>query len=82
MTQEEFDDRVLTIANTGVDRMVIIAAMRRQGDPKARELEEDMMLFSNVMNSLQNYDITSTLLSANDIDYLFELATLVLQTKP
>jgi hypothetical protein len=82
MTQSEFDGIVLTIANKEVDRMVIVTALRRQGDPKAREMEESQMMLSNIISSLRDYDITSTLLSQDDIDYMIELATIVTQTKP
>ena len=82
MTQEELDDIVLSLADKGVDRAVTVAALRRQGDPKAGELEESQIMFSNVMNSLRDYDIDSTLLSQDDINYCIELATIITQTKP
>lgn len=82
MSQIELDEIVLTIANKEVDRMVIIAALRRQGDPKAREMEESQMMLSNLISALRDYDITSTLLSQDDINYMIELATIITQTKP
>lgn len=82
MTQTEFDDIVLTIANKEVNRCMVVASLRRQDDSKAREMEESQLMLSNILSALKNYDITSTLLSTNDIDYLIELATIITQTKP
>lgn len=82
MTQTELDNIVLTIADKEVDRMVNVAALRRQRDPKAREMEESQMMLVNLTSSLRDYDITSTLLSQEDIDYMIELATIITQTKP
>lgn len=82
MTQTELDNIILTIADKGVNRGIVTAALRRQGDPKAREMEESQIMLSNVLSSLKNYDVDSTLLSSADIDYLIELATIITQTKP
>lgn len=82
MTQETFDEIVLTIADKQINRCMVVASLRKQGDPKARELFESQMMLSNILSSLKNYDVTSTLLSTDDIDYLIELATIITQTKP
>jgi hypothetical protein len=72
----------IAFANKEVDRCMIVAALRRQGDPKAREMEEQQLMLGNVLYALRDYDITSDLLSTDDIEYLFELATIITQTKP
>jgi len=61
---------------------MVVAALRRQGDPKAREMEEQQLMLGNVLYALRDYDVTSDLLSTDDIEYLFELATIITQTKP
>jgi len=75
MTQSDFDDLVLAIADKHVLRMGTIADLRMQGDPSAKRLEEEQMLMHNVLTALQDYDVTSDLLSEADIEYLEELAT-------
>lgn len=82
MTQTELDNIVLAIADKEVDRMVLVASLRRQGDPKAREMEESQLMLSNLVSALRDYDITSTLLSQDNLDYMIELATIITQTKP
>lgn len=75
MTQNEFDDTVLAIASKHLDIMVITADLRRQGDPAAHRLEEEQMMVQNVISALKDYDVTSDVLSDDDINYLIELAT-------
>lgn len=82
MTQQAFDDKILAVAQKGVDMAAHIADLRRQGDPAARRLEEEYMMLQNCLTSLKDYDITSDLLSDDDIKYVFELSTSILQTCP
>jgi hypothetical protein len=82
MNQVEFDNAVLAFTQRGVDLMYITAKMKRQGDPDVRRLEQEYMFLQNVVSALRDYDITSDLLSTANIDYLFELATNVLQRCP
>lgn len=82
MNQSEFDDKVLAVAQKGVVMAAHIADLRRQGDPDARRLEEEYIMLQNCLTSLKDYDITSDLLSDDDIKYVFELSTSILQTCP
>lgn len=82
MTQEELDNKVLAIAEKEIDLAVIIADLRRQGDPLASRLEEQGMVLNNVLSSLKDYDITSGIITDAEIDYLLELATITTQTYP
>jgi hypothetical protein len=82
MNQLEFDNGVLAVAGKHIDIMTITADLRRQGDPESRRLEEEQIFVQNVLSALQDYDVTSDLLSDDDISYLFELATGALQTCP
>ena len=82
MTQDEFDDIVTAIADRHVTIMGITANLRIQGDPQARRMEEEQMLMQNVLSALQDYDVTSDLLSESDIHYLQELATSASMTLP
>jgi hypothetical protein len=82
MTQSEFDDKVLAIAEREINLAAIIADLRRQGDPLASTLEDQGMILNNVLSALKNYDITSGILTDPQIDFLFELATITTQTYP
>lgn len=82
MTQEAFDDVVIAIADRHVTMMGITADLRIQGDSQARRMEEEQMLMQNVLTALQDYDVTSDLLSESDIHYLQELATGASMTLP
>ena len=82
MTQAILDAKVLAVAAKGVDMMYISASLRRQGDPAAARLEEEYMFLQNVLYAVRDYDVTSDLLTADDINYLFELATNVVQSHP
>jgi hypothetical protein len=82
MTQSEFDDKVLAIAEREINLAAIIADLRRQGDPLSSKLEDQGMILNNVLSALKNYDITSGILTGPQIDFLFELATITTQTYP
>ena len=82
MTQTDFDNTVLSIASSHLDMMVITADLRRQGDPGAHRLEEEQMLVQNVISALKDYDVTSDVLSDEDVNYLIELATGACLTAP
>ena len=74
--QEIFDADVLDLAGRGVDTMYKTVAYRRQGDPYARQLEEEYMMLRNVLDALSDYDVDSDVLDADDIKYLNELGEL------
>jgi hypothetical protein len=82
MTQTEFDNKVIAIAQKEIDLMATVVDLRRQSDPLSATLEERQMVLNNVLYALKDYDITSGILSDAEIDYLFELATLTVQTTP
>jgi len=75
MTQETFDDKVIAIASQHVTRMGIVADLRMQGDSQAQRLEQEQMFLQNVLSALQDYDITSEILTDDEIEYLHELAS-------
>jgi hypothetical protein len=82
-TQSEFDNIVLEFSKKGVDFMSFTCDLHRQGDPDAKRLEEEYMFLQNVLSALRDYDVdVTTVLSTDDINYLFELATNVLQRSP
>ena len=82
MTQAEFDNKVMAIAEKEINLMATIVDLRRQGDPLSTSLEERQMMLNNVLCALKDYDITSGIISDSEIEYLFELATITGQTIP
>jgi hypothetical protein len=75
MTQDELDDIVVALADRHVDVMVKACDLRRQGDPEARRIEEEQMLVQNCLSALKDYDVTSDVLTEDDIAYNIELIT-------
>jgi len=82
MTQAEFDDTVLGIANHEVRLAYAVCQMRRQNDPDCNRREEELMMLQNIIYGLRNYDITSDILTDAEISYYYELATNVVQNCP
>jgi hypothetical protein len=82
MTQEELDGLVICIATKGVYYAETTCDFRRQSDPDSLRRETEYIMLRNIITALQNYDITSEILSEDDISYLFELAILILEKCP
>ena len=82
MTQAEFDNKIMAIAEKEINLMATIVDLRRQGDPLSLALEERQMMLNNVLGALKDYDITSGIISDSELEYLFELATITGQTTP
>lgn len=81
-TQSEFDNAVLGIAEYQVELASVAATMRANGDPEAWEREEQNMMLMNILDSLKFYDVDSTVLSSDDIVYMYELATQLIENCP
>ena len=82
MTQDEFDNTVLGIADNEVRMTYVTCQLRRQNDPDCNRREEELMMLQNVLNGLRNYDITSGILTDDQINYYYELATSIVQNCP
>jgi len=82
MTQTEFDNAVLSIAEHEVRVAYAACQLRRQNDPDHNRIEEELMMLQNVLNGLRNYDISSDILTDAEIAYYFELSTQVIQNCP
>ncbi len=78
-TQEEYDRLIQSIATYEVRMADKVAALRSQRDPDAFRREEELMLLQNVLFTLNHYDITSGILTEQEIDKCHELATIVVQ---
>jgi len=81
-TQTEYDNIVLGIADHEVRITDVLVAMKRQDDPDSWRLENELMMLQNVLHALKHYDVDADFLSDDDIYYLHELATLVVQNCP
>lgn len=82
MTQNEFDNKVLSIAEKEINMVSSIADLRRQGDPVSLKLETNQIFLQNILSALRDYDVDAEILTDSEMDYLFELATCVTQTCP
>lgn len=82
LTQVQYDDIVLGIAAYQVDLGTIAIKMRRQGDPDAWRREEESMMLMNILDALKHYDVDADFLSSDDIWYLHELATIIVENCP
>lgn len=82
MTQTEFNNNVIALASKETELMHSIAIIRSHDDPDSKRQEERYMFFRNILEALENYDITSEILSDNNISLLFELGTLSVRTIP
>jgi hypothetical protein len=79
ITQESHDSAVLSIADNQVRLANVCSQLRRQGDPDAWKREEEGMMLLNILDSLRDYDITFDYLSHDEIEYMYELAIILIQ---
>lgn len=82
LTQESYDNTILSVAEHEVRIGYAVCQLRRQNDPDCNRLEEELMMLQNVLYGLRNYDITSEILTDTEINYYFELSTLIVQNCP
>lgn len=82
LTQVQYDDIVLGIADYQTDLAQTAVRMRRQGDPDAWRREEESMMLMNILDALKHYDVDAEFLSSDDIWYLHELATILVENCP
>ena len=81
-TQTELDDTVLTIGSYFVELTEVAADQRGDADPEAYNREEEMMMLFNVYDALRFYDVSSGVLSNEEIRYLTELASVIIENCP
>jgi hypothetical protein len=82
ITQTEYDQIVIGIANYQTDLASIMVDMKKQGDPDTWRREEEGMMLLNIFESLRDYDIESEILTDEEINILYELATNIVETCP
>jgi hypothetical protein len=75
MSQTEFDNQVDLLVGHEVRLAYTASIMRKQNDPEVASREEELMLLQNCIYTLRNYDVTSLLLTDNEIRIATELAT-------
>jgi hypothetical protein len=74
-SQTDFDISVQILFLNKIKYCTKVSTMRRQNDPAVFTKEEYLMMFDNIMYSLRDYDVTSELLTDDEIEYLYELGT-------
>jgi hypothetical protein len=82
LSQAEYDDIVLGIADHQVRLANIAMIMRRQGDPDAFRREEESMMLMNILDALKFYDVDADFLTDDNVYYLHELATIISENCP
>jgi len=82
LTQTEFDNAVLSVADHEVRIAYACCQLRRQNDPACNAREEELIMLQNVLYGLRNYDVDSDILTETEINYLFELSTQIVQNCP
>ena len=82
ITQEHVDNLVLGIAAFTVDFAERCLDLFVQGDPDAWNQEQKLIAVQSVLWSLRDYDITTEILTEDEVMYLEELATSIIQDCP
>lgn len=81
MTQERHDLRVSQVSDRGLYYAYQMCTLRIQGDPGYLQMQREYMMLLNIMDTLSTYDVSSDLLTASELRYLFELSTLILSSE-
>jgi len=82
LSQTTYDDIVIGIAGYQVSMASIAADMRKQGDPDAWRQEEEGMMLMNILDALKFYDVDADFLTDDEVWYLHELATIIVENCP
>ena len=77
MTQEEYDSTVSYLVGQQIKNARQAADLRRQGDPAAFRKEMGCIMLLNCISALEYYDVTSGLLTDEEIQQTIELGTQV-----
>ncbi len=81
MTQERHDLRVSQVSDRGLYYAYQMCTLRIQGDPGYLQMQREYMMLLNIMDTLSTYDVSSDLLTAAELRYLFELSTIILSSE-
>jgi hypothetical protein len=71
--QTTFDDMVDTLIGHEIRITKHAADMHKQDDPIAPEREDEVMMMQNIIYSLRDYDVTSELLTDDEIRTNYEM---------
>lgn len=82
LTQTEYDQIIVGIADYQTELASIMVEMKRQGDPDVWRREEEGMMLLNIFEALRDYDIESEILTDEEVSILHELATNIVETCP
>lgn len=82
ITQTELDTIILSIANYFVDLTTKAAKLRRQNDPAAWKREREMIALHNYYTSLLFYDVSSGIMTDDELRRIIEYATRLIESCP
>ena len=73
MTQTQFNRKLSYLLSSHLANMVKTSALVNSKDPYINDLKTNEKFFKNIISSLKGYDITTNLLTEEQILYTFEL---------
>lgn len=82
VTQDYIDNLVQTIASFTTDFGIQVLQLAVQQDPDAWRSEQMLMALQNIQWALRDYDIDVDLFTEQEIMYMEELATQLIQDCP
>jgi hypothetical protein len=82
LTQDEFDDVVLGIADYQTNLAEKAIIMHAQGDSDTVRLENESMMLMNLLDALKHYDVDAEIFTDDEIEYMLELATNIVENCP
>jgi hypothetical protein len=77
--QTTYDEIVEAMILYSVKLADKVLMLKRQRDPDVIRREEELILLSNCIYTLNHYDITSEVLTDEEIEHAYELSTIILQ---
>lgn len=82
MKQSELDNIILAMSSLGIVYAETTCDFNMRTDPDVLRRKEEYIMLRNIIYSLQDYDIEAGIITDEQIDYLCELATLILEKCP
>lgn len=74
-TQVQFDAMFETMKGNGIRLGKAAADLHRRGDPAAAAREDEVMMLQNLIYTFRDYDVTSELLTDDEIRTAYEMAS-------
>lgn len=76
-TQDRIDNIVIGITDVMVTLTDICMSLKAASDPGAYKMEEDLIALSVFCDSIRDYDVTSDILTQDEINTIIEFCVLI-----